>query len=81
MVYDHKLRHIFIFGGQQKNNQYLSDVWIYDIDTSIATELCTNMTSCGGLETFSQRAVIDPTTSEIYLYDKSSLLLLENADV
>jgi muskelin len=66
MVYDPNLRIIFIFGGQHID-QYLTDLWTYHVDTKVPTQICSNIDTCGGVETFSRRAVIDPSLNEIYM--------------
>lgn len=67
MVLEPKTRTLFIFAGQ-RDEKYLSDMYAYDIATNTATELYTNFTSSGGPDAcFAQRAVINPSSHEIYV--------------
>ena len=52
-----------------EEDDYLSDMWEYDLNTRALTELFPNVTAVGGPEPcFAQRAVIDPALKEIYMY-------------
>ena len=52
----------------QHEEQYLSDIWVYDINSSTLSEVCPNFTVNGGPEPcFAQRAVVDPRLQEIYV--------------
>jgi hypothetical protein len=62
MVYDPKLRHIFIMSGQQKDRD-LTDMWAFNIDTEMAIEVCSDLADRMKL----QRAVYDSTRHEIYM--------------
>lgn len=66
MVHDPSAKKLFIFAGQKED--YLSDMWEYDIRSNTLTELFPNVTLSGGPEAcFAQRAVIDPSLKEIYV--------------
>jgi hypothetical protein len=68
MVLEPKAKQLYIFGGQ-KDEKYLSDMYVYDISSNTSTELFSNFTNCGGPDPcFTQRAVIDPLMKEIYVY-------------
>ncbi|KAG7098462.1 hypothetical protein E1B28_000408 [Marasmius oreades] len=69
MVLDPTTQTLFLFAGQHGDN-FLSDLYSYDINTSTAKELSSNITACGGPEpSFSQRAVINPKAQEIYVFN------------
>ncbi|KXN90804.1 Muskelin [Leucoagaricus sp. SymC.cos] len=68
MVLEQSTNTLFIFGGQREE-RYLPDMYTYDLDTNIATELFSNFTSAGGPNAcFTQRAVIDTDLKEIYVF-------------
>ncbi|TFY80985.1 hypothetical protein EWM64_g3025 [Hericium alpestre] len=68
MVLDPNERTLYIFAGMGEE-KYLSDMHTYNIDTQVATELFSNFTAAGGPDkTFTQRAVIDPSCREIYVF-------------
>ncbi|KAJ2920028.1 hypothetical protein MD484_g480, partial [Candolleomyces efflorescens] len=68
MVLEPKAKQLYIFGGQ-KDEKYLSDMYVYDISSNTSTELFSNFTNCGGPDPcFTQRAVIDPLMKEIYVF-------------
>ena len=67
MLLEPKQRKLYIFAGQK--DDYLSDMWEYDINTNMLTERFQNVASVGGPEAcFAQRAVIDPDLQELYVY-------------
>ncbi|KAF8907826.1 Muskelin N-terminus-domain-containing protein [Gymnopilus junonius] len=68
MVFDPPSKTLCIFAGQ-RDEKYLSDMWAYNVETGIATEVHSNFTSAGGPDAcFTQRAVIDPARKEIYVF-------------
>ncbi len=68
MVFEPTSRSLFIFAGQ-RDDKYLSDMYSYDIEKRMTTELYSNFTTAGGPEAcFTQRAVIDPQLNELYMY-------------
>ncbi|PPR03546.1 hypothetical protein CVT24_007035 [Panaeolus cyanescens] len=67
MVLDASTKTLYIFAGQI-GDKYLSDMYAYDINSGIATELFSNFSVAGGPEPcFTQRAVIDTNAKEIYI--------------
>lgn len=67
MLLEPHQKKLFIFAGQK--DDYLSDMWEFDIATKTLTERFQNVASVGGPEAcFAQRAVIDPSLQEIYVY-------------
>ncbi|KAL5523551.1 hypothetical protein ACEPAG_7724 [Sanghuangporus baumii] len=67
MVFEPHQKKLFIFAGQK--DEYLSDMWEYDLHSRTLTELFSNVTAVGGPEAcFAQRAVIDPGLKEIYVF-------------
>ncbi|KAH9858497.1 Muskelin N-terminus-domain-containing protein [Lenzites betulinus] len=85
MVLDSRSQTLFIFGGQ-RDEKYLSDMYTFHIPTNTVTELYTNFTPAGGPEPcFTQRAVIDADSKEIYIFGgitrtKSNALPMLEAD-
>ncbi|KAI8992965.1 Muskelin N-terminus-domain-containing protein [Trametes punicea] len=68
MVLDTKSQTLFIFGGQREE-KYLSDMFAFHVPTNTVTELFSNFSSVGGPDPcFTQRAVIDVETQEIYFF-------------
>ncbi|KAI6021604.1 Muskelin N-terminus-domain-containing protein [Pisolithus microcarpus] len=68
MVFDPLTHTLFVFAGQ-KDERYLSDMCAYDTESNTVTELFSNFSSVGGPDAcFTQRAVIDPTLKEIYVF-------------
>ncbi|CDO76971.1 hypothetical protein BN946_scf184281.g18 [Trametes cinnabarina] len=68
MVLDTKSQTLLIFGGQRED-RYLSDMFAFHIPTSTVTELYSNFSAAGGPDPcFTQRAVIDVDTQEIYIF-------------
>lgn len=66
MIFEPNQKKLFIFAGQK--DEYLSDMWEYDLQSKTLTELFSNATAVGGPEAcFAQRAAIDPTLKEIYV--------------
>jgi len=73
MLFHPGLRKLYIFGGQRKNDEYLSDFLTYDVDTD-DVESITNV-SCGSEPSlaaipaagYTQRATIDCQRSEIHV--------------
>jgi hypothetical protein len=67
MVLEPTSRTLFIFAGQ-RDNEYLSDMFAYDISTNTASERYSNFSVAGGPDAcFTQRAVIDPILRELYV--------------
>lgn len=61
-------RHLYIFAGQ-RHKDYLSDFYVYDIDKDTVFELSRDCSRDGGPDAgFTQRATIDPTMNEIYVF-------------
>ncbi|KAL0072308.1 hypothetical protein AAF712_000070 [Marasmius tenuissimus] len=68
MVLDPITQTLFLCSGQY-GDKFLPDLYTYDINTGTAKELCSNFTASGGPEaSFTQRAVINPKTQEIYVF-------------
>ncbi|KAJ4493748.1 Muskelin N-terminus-domain-containing protein [Lentinula edodes] len=68
MILEPTTRQLYIFAGE-RDEKFLSDMYIYDIATNTATEVFSDFTSSGGPQPcFTQRAVIDPTLQEIYIF-------------
>jgi hypothetical protein len=68
MVLDAPSHTLFIFAGQ-RDDRFLSDMYAYDINTNLATELYSNFTATGGPDAcFTQRAVLDRGLKEIYVW-------------
>jgi hypothetical protein len=68
MVFEPNERSLYIFAGMEDGDRYLSDMYVYDIESNNATQVFANFTVAGGPDkTFTQRAVIDPTLQEIYV--------------
>ncbi|KAH7889083.1 Muskelin N-terminus-domain-containing protein [Phlebopus sp. FC_14] len=68
MVLDPITHTLFIFAGQ-RDDKYLSDMYVYDIQSNTVTELFANFTTSGGPDAcFTQRAIIDPGLREIYVF-------------
>jgi muskelin len=60
-------RELYIFAGQ-RNKDYLSDFYIYDIDSDSVYEVARDYSKIGGPDAgFTQRATIDLETNEMYL--------------
>ena len=68
MVLEPITKQLYIFGGQRDHEQYLADMYIFDIPTNTSTRVYANATESGGPEpSFTQRAVIDPRFQEFYV--------------
>ena len=69
MVFDVNSRCLIIFSGMGDDDHYLSDMYSYDIETNTATQLFVNYSSSGGPDkNATQRAVVDTSLQEIYVY-------------
>ncbi|KAI9137613.1 Muskelin N-terminus-domain-containing protein [Paraphysoderma sedebokerense] len=67
MLYNSAERQLFIFAGQ-RNKDYLSDFYIYDIPSDTVSELSRDYSKLGGPEPgFTQRATIDTDLNELYV--------------
>jgi muskelin len=67
MVLDPGTRTLYIFAGQRED-KYLSDMWTYDTTTNAVSEVWSNYTASGGPDPcFTQRAVINTKSKEIYM--------------
>ncbi|KAJ3773011.1 Muskelin N-terminus-domain-containing protein [Lentinula raphanica] len=68
MIFDPPTRQLYIFAGD-RDEKFLSDMYIYDIATNKTTEIFSDFTSSGGPQPcFTQRAVIDPSLQEMYIF-------------
>ncbi|KAG6919366.1 hypothetical protein DXG01_006915 [Tephrocybe rancida] len=68
MVLEPSTRTLYIFAGQ-RDDKYLCDMFAYDIATNTATELFSDFSAAGGPDSsFTQRAVIDPSLRELYVF-------------
>ncbi|KAG6891567.1 hypothetical protein C0992_003594 [Termitomyces sp. T32_za158] len=68
MVLEPLTRTLYVFAGQ-RDEKYLCDMFAYDIATNTATELFSNISATGGPNSsFTQRAVIDPSLRELYVF-------------
>ncbi|KAF9526572.1 Muskelin N-terminus-domain-containing protein [Crepidotus variabilis] len=69
MVLDQFTKTLYIFAGKRNNDDFLADMYSYDIRTGSSTEIFSNFTTAGGPGASStQRAAIDPTLKEIYVF-------------
>ncbi|KAJ3332134.1 Muskelin 1, intracellular mediator containing kelch motif [Blyttiomyces sp. JEL0837] len=67
MLLNPKTRELYIFAGQ-RNKDYLSDFYVYDIDTDTVHEISRDYSKQGGPDAgFTQRATIDPDLNEFYV--------------
>ena len=67
MLFDQDARILYIFAGQ-RNKDYLSDFYAYDLNTDTMVELSRDYSKQGGPEPgFTQRATIDTQAGEIYV--------------
>lgn len=67
MLLDPKSHKLYIFAGKQDDN-YLSDMWEYDIPSATTTKMFADFTAAGGPDAcFAQRAVLDPELQEFYV--------------
>ncbi|KAF9473394.1 galactose oxidase [Pholiota conissans] len=68
MVFDPPSKTLYIFAGQ-RDDKFLSDMYSYNLNTGVATEIFSNFSLTGGPEAcFTQRAVIDSELQEIYMF-------------
>lgn len=68
MIMNPITRELYIFAGQ-RNKDYLSDFYIYDIDADTVFEVAKDYSKVGGPEAgFTQRATIDLEYGELYLF-------------
>lgn len=68
MVLEPASKKLFIFAGQREDG-FLSDMYAYDIATNTVTQVGVDRDSLGLPACFTQRAVLDPTLREIYVYE------------
>jgi len=67
MVLDHNTNKLFILGGQREE-KYLSDMYAYNLDTNMVSELFSDFTTAGGPNAcYISKAVIDTDFKEIYV--------------
>eukprot|EP00163_Fabomonas_tropica_P000623 TRINITY_DN1039_c1_g4_i1.p1 TRINITY_DN1039_c1_g4~~TRINITY_DN1039_c1_g4_i1.p1 ORF type:complete len:354 (+),score=65.84 TRINITY_DN1039_c1_g4_i1:130-1191(+) len=67
MLFSSVDRCLYIFAGQ-RNKDYLSDFYVYDIDRDVVTEKSRDSSKQGGPDAgFTQRATIDPLRNELYV--------------
>lgn len=67
MLFNAKERQLYIFAGQ-RHKDYLSDFYIYDIDTDTVHELSRDYSKQGGPDAgFTQRATLDVDEGEFYV--------------
>ncbi|KAI8924913.1 Muskelin N-terminus-domain-containing protein [Entophlyctis helioformis] len=70
-------RELYIFAGQ-RNKDYLSDFYVYEMDTDTVHEVARDYTKLGGPDAgFTQRATIDTSLGEFYVL--SGLMREKNA--
>lgn len=68
MILEPNRRQLYIFAGE-RDEKFLSDMYIYNIDTNTTAEVFSDFTSSGGPQPcFTQRAVADFDLQEIYVY-------------
>ncbi|KAI9459094.1 Muskelin N-terminus-domain-containing protein [Russula earlei] len=69
MVFEPNEHALYIFGGMEDGASHLSDMHVFNLDTNTSTELFSNFTASSGPDKmFAQRAVIDPTLTEVYVF-------------
>ncbi|KAI8384170.1 Muskelin N-terminus-domain-containing protein [Blakeslea trispora] len=67
MLFDPMSRSLYVFAGQ-RGKDYLSDLYRYDVDHDIATEIVQDYTRDSGPDTgFNQRATFDERLQELYV--------------
>eukprot|EP00842_Homolaphlyctis_polyrhiza_P000688 jgi/Hompol1/161/HPOL_002138-RA len=77
MLINPTTRELYIFAGQ-RNKDYLSDFYIYEMDTDTVHEVARDYTKLGGPDAgFTQRATIDTDLGEFYVL--SGLMREKNA--
>ncbi|TFK67379.1 galactose oxidase [Pluteus cervinus] len=68
MVLEPITKTLYIFAGQRED-KYLSDMYAFDIANGTATEIFPDFTAEKGPDAcFTQRAVLDPSLKEIYMF-------------
>jgi len=69
MLFEPNEHSLYIFGGMEDSERHLYDMHVFNLDTNTSTELFSNFSTSGGPDKmFAQRAVIDPTLKEIYVF-------------
>lgn len=77
MLLNPHTRQLYIFAGQ-RNKDYLSDFYTYDLETDTVTEIARDYSKLGGPDAgFTQRATLDLVKSELYVL--SGLMREKNA--
>ena len=77
MLLNPETRELYIFAGQ-RNKDYLSDFYTYEVDTDTVHEVARDYTKLGGPDAgFTQRATIDTELGEFYVL--SGLMREKNA--
>ncbi|KAH6591184.1 hypothetical protein BASA61_005038 [Batrachochytrium salamandrivorans] len=67
MLLNPNTRELYIFAGQ-RNKEYLSDFYVYEMDTDTIREIARDYTKSGGPDAgFTQRATIDTDFGEFYV--------------
>ncbi|KAL5034044.1 hypothetical protein RTP6_001923 [Batrachochytrium dendrobatidis] len=67
MLLNPHTRELYIFAGQ-RNKEYLSDFYVYEMDTDTIREVARDYTKSGGPDAgFTQRATIDTDLGEFYV--------------
>lgn len=67
MLLEPSTKSIIIFAGQRED-KYLADLWIYDIQSGTASEVWSDFSSSGGPDAcFTQRSVINTEAKEVYM--------------
>ena len=68
MLFNHRTNQLYIFAGQRQKD-YLSDYYIYDIATDTVIEMSRDSSKNGGPDAgFTQRATIDVDLDEFYVF-------------
>eukprot|EP01137_Pigoraptor_chileana_P006051 Opistho-2@49948 len=67
MLFNPEQRQLYIFAGQ-RNKDYLSDFYIYNVDSGVVVEMSRDSSKQGGPDAgFTQRATIDTELGEFYV--------------
>lgn len=67
MLFDQSNRSLYVFAGQ-RGKDYLSDLYRYEVDTDIVTEIAQDYSRDAGPDAgFTQRATIDEDLQELYV--------------
>ncbi|KAI8047413.1 Muskelin N-terminus-domain-containing protein [Gilbertella persicaria] len=67
MLFDQTNRSLYVFAGQ-RGKDYLSDLYRYDVDQDMVTEIAQDYTKDAGPDAgFNQRATIDAALEELYV--------------